>query len=471
MNHELDAHTYPNKLKTVLAFDDLERLEEINTPDVGLRSYQYDELSNISQIKAEFGQFDYAYDRNSSLIGAYYRGSEALKDEKFFWDASGNRLNGTKDPSVNSVRPRPIVINNGLFEDAEPMSEQVGRFSFIYDMHGNVIKKFDNQENIFYVFEYDADNKLVYAEKYKNDFLLLKARYTYDGLGRRIEKEIIEGSIVSRKSYIYNGDNILLEYNTSGTTPVETARYIGTREIDDNLMSIKNGKPYFFHKDHLGSIVAITNDAGEVVQKNQYSSFGKILSIKNKERKEIGIDGATEKSFAYTGREWDKEIDLYYYRARHYDPQVGRFIQMDPIGLIGGDSNQYRYVENSPINYFDPYGWVKIKPGISDEQLAPVVKDIYAKIDQVTAKLNLPEAVVTSTNDSRHKKGSFHYVNMAIDLRGNNVSDIQMQAFTQELKSILGPDFDVISEFFPENPINDHIHIEYDPKQKEKPCP
>jgi len=349
--------SYPNKLETTFSFDNLERLAEINTPDLGFRSYDYDHLSNISQIKYESGQMDYAYDRNSSLIGAYYRGAERPQDELFVWDASGNRLNGTKAPANDNLRPRPIVINNDLFEDAEPLGEEtVGRYSMIYDMHGNVTKKFDNQENIYYVFEYDGDNKLVYAEKYKNDFLLLKARYTFDGLGRRIEKEVTKGSVVVRKSYIYNGDDILLEYNTTDSTPVETARYIGTGDIDDNLMAIKNGKPFFYHKDHLGSIVAITDGAGEVVQKNQYSSFGKILSIKNKERKEIGIEGAIEKSFAYTSREWDEEIDLYYYRAKHYDSVAGRFIQKDPIGLNAGDTNLYRYVFNSPLNFIDPTG-------------------------------------------------------------------------------------------------------------------
>lgn len=205
-------------------------------------------------------------------------------------------------------------------------------------------------------FEYDADNKMVYSEKYKDDAILLKARYTYDGLGRRIEKEVTKGSVVTRKSYIYNGDDILLEYNTTGATPIETAKYIGTGSIDDNLMTIRSGKAFFYHKDHLGSVGAITNDGGEVIQKNQYSSFGKILSIKDKNRKEVGIEGAIEKSFSYTGREWDEEIDLYYYRARHYDPHVGRFVQMDPIGLAAGDANLYRYVQNSPLNFVDPLG-------------------------------------------------------------------------------------------------------------------
>lgn len=349
--------TYPNNVETTFTFDNYNRLDEMEATKVGSRKYLYDELSNISRIKTESGQFDYAYDQNSSLIGAYYKGSEGINDEKFIWDASGNRLNGTKDPVQNPIKPRPLIINNGLFEEAEPMtSNGVGRFSFIYDMHGNVIKKFDNEANIFYVFEYDADNKLVYAEKFKNDSLELSAKYSYDGLGRRIEKEVTKGSTISRKSYIYNGDNILLEYNTSGTTPDESAKYIGSGAIDDNLMTIRNGKGYFYHKDHLGSISAITNEAGEIVQSSHYSSFGKILSIKDKERRNLGVAKALDQPFYYTGREWDSEIELYYYRARSYDPVSARFIQIDPIGLVAGDTNLYRYVFNNPINLRDPSG-------------------------------------------------------------------------------------------------------------------
>jgi RHS repeat-associated protein len=58
---------------------------------------------------------------------------------------------------------------------------------------------------------------------------------------------------------------------------------------------------------------------------------------------------------AFTGREWDPEINLYYYRARYYDPKVGRFISEDPIGLTGG-VNFYGYVGGQPTNAVDPFG-------------------------------------------------------------------------------------------------------------------
>lgn len=60
--------------------------------------------------------------------------------------------------------------------------------------------------------------------------------------------------------------------------------------------------------------------------------------------------------YTYTGREWDKETGLYYYRARYYDPIEGRFISKDPISFAGGDVNLYGYTQQNPINFNDPAG-------------------------------------------------------------------------------------------------------------------
>jgi RHS repeat-associated protein len=69
--------------------------------------------------------------------------------------------------------------------------------------------------------------------------------------------------------------------------------------------------------------------------------------------------------FAYTGREWDGEIGLYFYRARYYDPMIGRFIGEDPVGFMAGDRNLYRYVRNSPTNFTDPFGKIITIPASS----------------------------------------------------------------------------------------------------------
>ena len=146
--------------------------------------------------------------------------------------------------------------------------------------------------------------------------------YAYDPLGRRIEKNV-NGTITR---YLYDQEDILLEYDQAGTV---TARYIHGPGIDEPLAMEKNSQMYYYHADGLGSIIALTNSAGAVAQSYQYDAFGNIMS---------GTPTVTQ-PYTYTAREYDPETGLYFYRARYYDPKAGRFLQRDPIGFAGGDVN------------------------------------------------------------------------------------------------------------------------------------
>jgi RHS repeat-associated protein len=79
--------------------------------------------------------------------------------------------------------------------------------------------------------------------------------------------------------------------------------------------------------------------------KYTYDSFGNI----------VATSGSLVNSFRYTGREFDAETSLYYYRARYYDPSAGRFVREDPMRFTGG-INFYAYVKNRPVNRVDPLG-------------------------------------------------------------------------------------------------------------------
>jgi RHS repeat-associated protein len=71
--------------------------------------------------------------------------------------------------------------------------------------------------------------------------------------------------------------------------------------------------------------------------------------------------GTVSNPFQFTGREFDPETGLYFYRARYYDPSTGRFLSEDPIGFNAG-SNFYRYVYNDPVVFLDPSGWDPLTP-------------------------------------------------------------------------------------------------------------
>ncbi len=104
--------------------------------------------------------------------------------------------------------------------------------------------------------------------------------------------------------------------------------------IDEPLTRIRaDGTIRHYVRGALGSIIALTDDAGVTKTTYTYDPFGNVT-----------ITGeASDNPFQYTGRENDG-TGLYYYRARYYSPEMQRFISEDPIGLKGGDVNFYRYV-------------------------------------------------------------------------------------------------------------------------------
>jgi uncharacterized protein RhaS with RHS repeats len=148
---------------------------------------------------------------------------------------------------------------------------------------------------------------------------------------------------------------------------------------------------------------------------------------------------------------------------------TGRWTSKDPIRFAGGDSNLYGYVVNDPVNWLDIDGLIRIKEGPTGADISNVsyrLKMAFPIIDAaVKRNSSLSEGVVTSGTDGKHKDNSLHYSGYAVDVRGNTVSDSQMQDIANDIQEMLGDDYQVIPEYFPGNPARDHIHIEYDPKE------
>jgi RHS repeat-associated protein len=108
-------------------------------------------------------------------------------------------------------------------------------------------------------------------------------------------------------------------------------------------------------RDALGSTIAVSNSSAATTSSYAYSSYGSTV-----------ITGTADSPFQYTARENDAASNLYYYRARYYSPQLGRFISEDPIGLNGG-INAYEYASGNPIDLRDPLGLWTIGDPISDQ--------------------------------------------------------------------------------------------------------
>jgi RHS repeat-associated protein len=179
-----------------------------------------------------------------------------------------------------------------------------------------------NELNIlsFYAFPtHDAENQLISVISEQESVI----SYKYDGLGRRIEKNV-DGKITR---YVYDNEDIILELDAQNSI---LATYIHGPGIDEPLMMERDGKIYYFIPDALGSIRALVDTNGFIRQMYEYSSFG-VIRILDEEGAPIPINEAITNPYTFTGREFDPETGLYYYRARYYDPSIGRFLQEDPI--------------------------------------------------------------------------------------------------------------------------------------------
>jgi RHS repeat-associated protein len=195
--------------------------------------------------------------------------------------------------------------------------------------------------------------------------------YSYDVFDRRVGKDVDDDGdqdVDRGERYVYDGgflpspaagrgaggegacENIVLQFDGADNL---THRYLFGPAVDQVLADEDaSGDVSWLLADHEGTIrdVAQYNsgtDQTTVVNHLKYDAFGNITSQTN---------STFEPHFAFTGRDWDPDAGLYYYRARWYDPHTGRFLSQDPSGFKAGDTNLNRYVWNRPTSLTDPTG-------------------------------------------------------------------------------------------------------------------
>jgi RHS repeat-associated protein len=108
---------------------------------------------------------------------------------------------------------------------------------------------------------------------------------------------------------------------------------------------------YYFHNDHLGTPQVMTDQAGRVVWQAEYDAFGKAAVNEDPD----GDGKAVTNNLRFPGQYYDAETGLHYNYHRDYDPETGRYLQADPVGLEGG-TNLYAYAFDNPVRFVDPFG-------------------------------------------------------------------------------------------------------------------
>ena len=357
--------TDPETGSTTYAYDTLNRLQTLTPPAAisgGSFGFSYDALSRRTQMtRPNSVTTNYGYDNLSHLLSVLHQVSGSTIDgASYTVDSAGNRtaktdqrlalttnygydsiyqlLSATQSGSTTENYTYDPVGNRlsslGVASYTDNTSNELTATSNAsYDLNGNATTK--NNSTGITTYAWDFENRLTSVTLPASGGTV---SFKYDPFGRRIYKS----SSTSTSVYAYDGDNLIEETNGSGAV---VARYSQGLNIDEPLAMSRSSATSFYNADGLGSITSLANAAGALAQTYTFDSFGK----------QTASTGSLTNPFQYTGRESDSETGLYYYRARYYDPGVGRFINEDPVGFEGG-TNFYRYASNSPVFWIDPSG-------------------------------------------------------------------------------------------------------------------
>ncbi len=278
----------------------------------------YDDVGNRQAMDSKAGHHAYGYDfyKGDRLLTATHPDSSA---ESYGYDEAGNRTTSAE-------------YTNWTYDAQNDELDSYDAVSFTHDGNGNRATRTEAGGTSTYT--YDYENRLIRVD-YPGGY----ATYAYDALGRRVRK-VVNGTV---RLFWYDREDMVLETDGAG---VEVARYTHGPGVDAPLKVRRGGKSYYYHEDGLGSIILITDDRKKEKNSYVYNAFGQMVTQ---------VEGIVN-PYTYTGREWDAESGLYYYRARHYDPRAGRFLQADPLPPRPEEMNRYVYVLNNPITLKDPSG-------------------------------------------------------------------------------------------------------------------
>ncbi|OGX35201.1 MAG: hypothetical protein A3B73_04420 [Omnitrophica WOR_2 bacterium RIFCSPHIGHO2_02_FULL_63_39] len=307
------------------------------------------------------------------------------------YDPVGNRLT-----SHRSAAHRYDVANRLLADD---------QFTYAYDANGNLTQQTDQTDPTQVTrYTYDVENQLTRIDFAGGSM----AQYRYDGLGRRIEKAV-SGTVLR---YVYDHEDLL--FTVDGANALQ-AGFLHGPGIDAPLLllpdadrdgTLSRGEPTRrLLTDGLGSIIAVVDDrSGTLVERYLYESFG-TLTLRAPDGTVLP-QSAVGNPYGFTGREFDAESGLYYYRSRYYDPKIGRFLQEDPEqpgqvrvqggrvvvikpsapSLVSQRLNPYVYVSNNPINLVDPYGLLERGTKQWSEAKAIAESNLGEKLEQARAQ-------------------------------------------------------------------------------------
>ena len=301
--------------------------------DIQRRAYTYSRAGDITVIldDARGITYTYTYDKLHRLIGETSGG---------VYPQIGYAYNG-----IGNITQKTVGANTYAYaydtahkHAVKTITFNGTNYNYLYDETGNMIggPDFTNPTQIAQrTITYNADNMPTRINHTKAGNTVT-TDLLYDGTGQRVRKTVSTGSTTN-----YIGDH----FEIKDSVPT---KYIFAGNL--RVAKVTPSARYYYHKDHLSSSSAMTDDAGTVVEQTEYWPFGD----------ERDHAGEVVSDYKFTDQELDTKTGLYNYDARHYDAAIGRFISADPLVQNYFDPqtlNRYTYARNNPLIYIDPSGF------------------------------------------------------------------------------------------------------------------
>lgn len=314
------------------AYDVLNRLTSASGPGLVTRSFDYNAVGNMT-YKSDVGAYSYpalTAARPHAVSSVSGGGNPFSVTASYSYDANGNLTasSGTLYPGAGSVA-FSRTLSYSSFNMPSTLTHVQGGSTYSY------------------TYTYSADHERVKLVTVRPTDTLTTVYVHPGGGGLLYEKEArASDGVVEHKHYV------------SG------AGLIGVFVTKSAYASGEGPEMRYYHKDHLGSVVAITNGAGALIERLAYEAYGerRFPSGGSEDRSSPLIGISTDRGF--TGHEHLDEMNLIHMNGRVYDPVLGRFMTPDPFVGNATDLqsyNRYSYVNNNPLMYTDPSGYFKLR--------------------------------------------------------------------------------------------------------------